>query len=220
MLPYIVLIGALASTRVLPGVRHVLGSLLTVSPFDDLPAWAPLFHAGSWLIVGALLTAVIRKQVPQLGREAAAAWSTGKHPVLAVFLFAMMAELLTASGISGAFAAAMFNELGEKVILVTPLLSGAFGILTNSGNPSNSLFLPSQVALALQAGLSVPAVAALQHACGMSFGFFSPVRMSIASNLASGRGLERGVYMLLLPYAVAAFVLMTGVAFWVTRLGS
>jgi lactate permease len=127
----------------------------------------------------------------------------------------MLAEVLTASGISGAFATAMFKKLGGKVILMTPLLSGGFGILTNSGNPSNSLFLPSQIALALQAGLSVPAVAALQHASGMSMGLFSPVRMSIAAGLATGRGQERHVYALLLPYAIADFFLMVGVALWV-----
>lgn len=212
ILPYAILIGCLALTRLIPELRSTLDSIGRVTPFADLPSWAPLFHAGSWLIVGSIVTAWVRGQPSVLVAEAKSAWATGKHAVLAVFLFAMMAEVLTASGISGAFAVAIFNELGEKTILLTPPLSGAFGILTNSGNPGNSLFLPSQVALAVQAGLSVPAVAALQQVSGMSLGLFSPVRMSIAATLSNGRGQERQVYAQLLPFALVALMLLMGVA--------
>lgn len=216
-MPYILLISALALTRAMPEFRRGLAGLLQIAPFDGLPAWSPLLHAGSWLIGGALLTIWARGRLRVLGRELRSAWDTGKHPVLAVFLFAMMAEVLSASGIAGAFAEAMFTNLGTRAIWFTPLLSGGFGVLTNSGNPSNSLFLPSQVALALQAGLSVPAVAALQHACGMQFGLFSPVRMSIAAGLAGGQGLERVVYRRLLPSAILAYGLMTALALVVSR---
>src|SRR5690606_42006946 len=98
----------------------------------------------------------------------------------------MMAEVLTASCISGAFAAATFASLGENAILVTPLLSGGFAVLANSGNPANSLLMPSQVALALQAGLSLPAAAALLHASGLCLGPFSAGRASTAARRASG----------------------------------
>ena len=212
VLPYVVLIACLALTRLIPELRSTMDSLWRVTPFADLPSWAPFFHAGSWLIVGSIVTAWVRGQQSALVAEAQSAWATGKHAVLAVFLFAMMAEVLTASGISGAFAVAIFNELGEKTILLTPPLSGAFGILTNSGNPGNSLFLPSQVALAVQAGLSVPAVAALQQVSGMSLGLFSPVRMSIAATLSNGRGQERQVYAQLLPFAVMALLVLMGLA--------
>ncbi|MGG4604071.1 L-lactate permease [Paenalcaligenes sp. Me131] len=208
VLPYVVLIACLALTRLVPELRSTLDSLWRVTPFTDLPSWAPLFHAGSWLIVGSIVTAWVRGQPSVLGTEIKSAWATGKHAVLAVFLFAMMAEVLTASGISGAFAVAIFAVLGEKTILLTPPLSGAFGVLTNSGNPGNSLFLPSQVALAVQAGLSVPAVAALQQVSGMSLGLFSPVRMSIAATLSSGRGQERQVYTQLVPFAVMALMVL------------
>lgn len=208
VLPYAVLIAGLASTRLIPEWRSTLDTLWLVKPFDDLPSWAPLFHAGSWLLVGSVVTACVRKQSRALGHEAKAAWGTGKHAVLTVFLFAMMAEVLTAAGISGAFAVALFEALGDSSVLLTPPLAGVFGILTNSGNPGNSLFLPSQVALALQAGLSVPAVAALQQVSGMSLGLFSPVRMSIAATLAAGRGQERLVYRQLLPFAGAALCIL------------
>ena len=116
---------------------------------------------------------------------------------MTVFLFAMMAEILAAAGISQAFARGMFDALGQGAVVVAPL-SAAFGVLTNSGNMPNSLFMPAQTAIAVQAGLSVPAVAALQHVSGTAMSLFSPVRMSIAANLAEGRGEERKVYAALL----------------------
>ena len=219
ILPYVLLIGGLALSRLQPELRHFLSTFGQFTLFDDLPAWSPLFHAGSWLIAGSLIILLLRRQAGSLRQEAGTAWRTGKHAVLTLFLFAMMAEVLTAAGISGAFASATFTVLGEKAILVTPLLSGGFAVLANSGNPANSLFMPSQVALALQAGLSIPAVAALQHASGMCLGFFSPVRMSIAASLAGGHGEERRVYGQVLPFGLAALLLLIGMAMWVASTG-
>ncbi|WP_028601202.1 L-lactate permease [Ottowia thiooxydans] len=210
-MPYVALISALVLTRLLPPLKDVLGSIFRIAPFEDLPAWSPLFHAGSWLLAGGVVTAWVRRQAQLIPLEATAAWVTGKHAVLTVFLFAMMAEVLSAAGISGASAQAMFAALHEKAILVTPLISSAFGILTNSGNAPNSLFMPSQLALAAQASLSLPAVAALQHVSGTAMSIFSPVRMTIAAGMAHGVGQERLVYRALLPYAACCLaVLMLG----------
>jgi len=79
--------------------------------------------------------------------------------------------------------------------------------------------LSSQLSLALQAGLNVPAAAALLHVSGTSMGIFSPVRMSIAAGLAHGRGHERGVYVLLLPFALAAFGILLSLALLVVISG-
>lgn len=207
-LPFVLLIGALALTRLVPELQAILSKVGRVTPFDDLPAWSPLYHAGSWLILGGMLTALMRGQCHLLSQEARSAWQTGKPAVLAVFLFAMMAEVLSAGGVSQAIADGMFATLHQGAIILTPLLSGAFGILSNSGNAPNSLFMPSQLALAVQAGLSIPAVAALQHVSGTSMSLFSPVRMSIAASLAHGRGQERAVYVVLLPYGALCFALL------------
>lgn len=217
VLPYAVLIAALVATR-MPAIAQTLQQWGKLAPYPDLPAWSPFFHAGSWLIAGGLLTALWLGQRHLIKQEAVNAWKTGKNAVLTVFLFAMMAEVLTAAGISQAFAHGLFSTMHEQAILITPLLSGAFGVLANSGNAPNSLFMPSQVALALQAGFNVLAVAAVQHVSGTSLSIFSPVRMSIAAGLARGSGQERSVYASLLPYAAIALLLLTAAAaavmFW------
>ncbi|CAB3683649.1 hypothetical protein [Achromobacter piechaudii] len=204
-LPYMLVIACLAATRLIPALNHTLGAWADFRPFADLPAWMPWLHAGSWLVAGALVMALLRRHPGELAAQARTAWHTGRHAVMSVFLFAMMAEVLAGAGISQAYADGLFATLQEWTLLITPLLAGAFGILANSGNAPNSLFMPSQLSLALQAGLNVPAAAALLHVSGTSMGFFSPIRMSIAAGLAHGQGQERSVYVLLLPFALAAF---------------
>ena len=206
--PYIMLIAVLVATRLLPALKHELQALWKIAPFSDLPAWSPFFHAGSWLVAGGVLTALARGQGHGLAQEARSACKTGRPAILAVFLFAMMAEVLSGAGISRACAQGMFDALHQEAVLATPLLASVFGILANSGNAPNSLFMPSQIALAVQAGLSIPAVAALQHVSGTSMSLFSPVRMSIAAGLARGIGQERAVYRTLLPYAVCCLALL------------
>jgi lactate permease len=213
--PYIMLIAVLVATRLLPALKHELEALWKVAPFGDLPAWSPFFHAGSWLVAGGVLTALARGQGRRLAQEARSACRIGRPAILAVFLFAMMAEVLSGAGISSACAQGMFDALHEEAVLATPLLASVFGILANSGNAPNSLFMPSQLALAIQAGLSIPAVAALQHVSGTSMSLFSPVRMSISAGLAHGIGQERAVYRTLLPYAACCLVLLLLGAAWI-----
>ncbi|MFF7400326.1 hypothetical protein ACFZAI_28000 [Achromobacter sp. NPDC008082] len=218
-LPYILVIACLVATRLIPALNRALGALADIRPFADLPAWMPFLHAGSWLIAGALAMAVWRRQPRALAAQARASWKTGRHAVMSVFLFAMMAEVLAGAGISQAYADGLFATLQDWTILITPLLAGAFGILANSGNAPNSLFMPSQLSLALHAGLNVPAAAALLHVSGTAMGIFSPVRMSIAAGLAHGQGQERSVYVLLLPFALAAFGILLSLALLVVLSG-
>lgn len=219
-LPYILMIAWLVATRLLPGLNSGLAGLAAFRPFADLPGWMPLLHAGSWLLIGAVLMAALCRQRGLFAAQARAAWNTGRHAVYSVFLFAMMAEVLAGAGISQAYADGLFASLKDWTILITPVLAGVFGILANSGNAPNSLFMPAQLSLALNAGLSVPAAAALLHVSGTSMGIFSPVRMSIAAGLAHGRGEERGVYAQLLPYALAAFGVLLCLAALVVLAGS
>lgn len=218
-LPYMLVIACLAVTRLVPALNQALGAWADIQPFNDLPAWKPFLHAGSWLIAGALALAAWRREPRALTTQARVAWHTGRHAVMSVFLFAMMAEVLAGAGISQAYADGLFATLREWTLLITPLLAGAFGILANSGNAPNSLFMPSQLSLALNAGLNVPAAAALLHVSGTAMGIFSPVRMSIAAGLAHGQGQERGVYVLLLPFALAAFGILLFLALLVVLSG-
>lgn len=218
LLPFAILIAVLVTTRLAPDLRLTLVEGWKLAPYADLPAWSPLFHAGSWLIAIGLLTALLRGQAADIARESAGAWAMGKHAALSVALFALMAEVMTAAGISQAIAGGMFALFGQHAINVAALVSAALALLSNSGNMPNSLFMSAQVATAAQAGLNIQAVAAVQHIAGASMCLFSPVRMAIASSLAKGSGDERQVYAMLWPYALGVLLVVQSCALLATSL--
>lgn len=220
VLPYAVLIGCLVSTRLLPGLRQALAGIGRLQPFPDLPGWSPLLHAGSWLLAVGIATALLRGRGRKLPHELLTAWRTGRPAILSMFLFAMMAEVLAGSGIAAAMASEVTATLGRQAVLIVPPLAALFGVLTNSGTAGNSLFMASQVTLAGEAGLPVPAVIALLHVTGSALSMFSPVRMSIACSLAGTPGQEGAGYRAAAPFAAAAMGVLMAVACAIVWLGS
>jgi lactate permease len=95
---------------------------------------------------------------------------------------------------------------------MTPILAGLFGVVTNSGGAGNGLFMASQIDLATTAGLTVSAVAALQHMSGLTMSMFSPVRMAIVCSLAGTPGMERDAYRVMLPFAVATIAILLAIS--------
>ena len=153
--------------------------------------------------MGALLTGLLRGHSSTFPKEIRAVWKTGRLAVLTIITFAMMAELLSGSGIAQGLARGMFTLLDRWAVVATPMISAVFGSLANSGNAANGLFMASQVSLAVDAGLNVAAVIALQHAAALSLNLVSPVRMSIVCSLAGTPGKERDAYRTMLPFVGA-----------------
>lgn len=210
MLPFTLLIGWLAMTRLISPLNQFLQSSWAINPFVGTPIWAPLFHAGTWLVIAAVLTGLVRGHHRAFPIEMRAAWKTGRLAVLTVIVFSMMAELLSRSGIASGLARGMYDTFGVWSVTVTPMISAVFGALANSGNAANGLFMPAQLSLAKEAALDVAAVVALQHAAALSLNMVSPVRMSIVCNLAGTPGHERDAYRAMLPFiAVIIAVLLT-----------
>jgi len=203
MAPFALLIGWLVAIRLISPLAEFLLQAGRMQPFSGAPAWSPLFHAGTWLVLGAVLTACLRGYPSTLKEETLLAWKTGRLAVLAVINFSMMAEILAGSGIAEGLGAGIYHGFGRGAVVVTSLLSAGFGALANSGNAANGLFMSSQVSLATEAGLNVGAVIALQHTSALALNLISPVRMSIVCSLAGTPGRERDAYGVMLPFAGA-----------------
>jgi lactate permease len=201
--PFALLIGWLVLTRLLPPLAHFLQQTGRMEPFASAPEWSPLFHAGTWLVIAAILTGVLRGHTAAFPSEIKAVWKTGRLAVLTIIIFSMMAEVLSASGIADGLARGLFAALGRWAIVLTPVVSAVSGALANSGSVANGLFMASQVSLATAAGLNVVLVMALQHMAALSLQMVSPVRMSIVCSLAGTPGRERDAYKAMLPFVVA-----------------
>jgi lactate permease len=206
--PFAAVIGWLVLTRSLPPLTLFLEEFGRMHPFSGTPAWSPLFHAGTWLVLGAILTGLLRGHIAAFPLEIRATWKTGRLAVFTIVTFSMMAELLSASGIAAGLARGMFDGFGRWAVVVTPLISSVFGALTNSGNAANGLFMASQVSLAREAGLNIAAVIALQHVAALSLTMVSPVRMSIVCSLAGTLGRERDAYRIMLPFAGVIIIVL------------
>jgi lactate permease len=218
VVPFTILLIWLMAIKLIPSLHGFLESLGQIAPFPRAPIWTPFLHAGTWLVVAAVVTSLLKPTGKSLFSEFALAWGTGRLALTSVALFAMMAELLANSGIAGSMAGAAFDTMGRGALMLTPFLSGGFGLLANSGNAPNSLFMASQIALATNAGLNVAAVTALQHVAGTSMSMFSPVRMSITCKLAEVPGTERDTFRIMLPFAAAAMSVLIASAFLIIAL--
>ena len=208
MLPFAVLIGWLAATRLIPPLEHLLSEAGRMQPFAGAPAWSPLFHAGTWLVVAALVTGLARGQARAFPAEWRTAWATGRLAVFSIFTFSAIAEVLSGSGIATGLAQGIYRALGDGAVVLMPLVSAAYGALANSSNAANGLFMPAQVSLAAAAGLDLAAAVALQHAAALSLNIVSPVRMSIACSLAGTPGREREAYRVMLPFALSTVAVL------------
>ncbi len=208
MLPFGLLIAWLAATRLVAPLEGFLLEAGRQHPFAGAPAWAPFYHAGTWLLIAAVLTSLVRGHTRAFPSELKAAWTTGRVAILSIFTFSAMAEVLSGSGIATGIAQGLFQALGRAAVVALPLVSAVYGLLANSSNGPNGLFMAAQVSLATEAGLGLAAAVALQHVAAFSLNIVSPVRISIACSLAGTLHHERDAYRAMLPFALSAVALL------------
>lgn len=214
-LPYAVLIVVLASIRGQPA----LGALLaqaggSVRPFADGPAWVPLLHPSTWLLVIGLGTALLvgGRTGPGVATKALGeAWRQGRRSVLTIATFLAAARILADAGVPDALANGVHAGLGRWTVVATPALAGAFGLMTGSGNASNGLLMASQVGLA-GGGVGAPWIAALQNTAACALTMLSPARVAMGCALAGRREMERDVYRRAWPLGALAFLVLTTAA--------
>src|SRR5690606_2390313 len=178
-LPYLALILVLAATRVVEPLHRLFGDAVAIRPFAEGAVVLPLLHPATWLVLVGAAVAVAAGRSRSLLPAAARAWSIGRRPVLTIMLFLAMAELIVAAGAAHQAAAGLGGLLGDAAVLATPLLGGLFGFLTSSSNAANGLLMPAQAALALQIGVPLPWLAAVQNVGAACMTMLSPVRVAM-----------------------------------------
>lgn len=192
-LPYAILIVSLALTRVVPMLNGSLRAA-EIRPFEGVPAWFPLLHPGTWLLLVALLTVLALRQGGALPRLATAAWQQGWKSVTTIGAFLVMAQIMAESGTAQSLAQGVALALGAAALLATPVLAGAFGFVTGSGNATNALLMTSQIGLAVQYGLPPLWIASVQNIAASALTMLSPVRVSMGCALVGDRRLEGQAY--------------------------
>jgi lactate permease len=191
-----------------PQVTDFLRDTGRLAPFPGAREWSPLLHAGSWLVVAAIVTCLVRGERAVFIPKTKAAWRTGRVASVRIMLLPIMAEVLRGSGIADSLAQGIFDAFGRWAFIAAPMNSNVFGALANGSNAANERFMASQIRLAAEASLDVGAAVALQSAAALSLNMVSPVRASIICSLANMPRREREVYQLMHPFVLAPLVVV------------
>ncbi|NUB25598.1 L-lactate permease [Azospirillum brasilense] len=213
--PYVVLVGGLMATRLVPPLSGWTADFLVLDPFGGLAPMPLLRHPSTWLVVIAL---VMLAGLPR-GRALAVAGPALRAalvPMAATLVFVELAAFMAASGGAAAFGQAWQAVAGSAAVLAVPVLGAATGMLTGSNTASNALMMHIQVNLASGSGLPLIAAAAIQVVAGSVCTLLTPGRIVLASSLLGLTKAESAIYRLALPIGVASTAsLLAVVTAWV-----
>ena len=211
-LPYVALILCLIATRAIPPINEWLGHALSVRPFADGPIWFPLLHPSSWLLLIGFATTLVMGHQALAATSLKRAWVRGRKPILTIAFFLAMAQVMATSGMADGLARGLRSSLGPLAVLATPLFAGLFGFLTGSSNAANGLLMPAQIALAKEASLSLPWLAAIQNMTSAALTMLSPVRVSVGCALVGEPKVERAAYLEAWPLGLIPLLILLGAA--------
>jgi lactate permease len=204
--PYIMLIAGLLLTRTIPPLRRALEGTLSVRPFVNFPAYAPLYNPSALLIACGLITFTLSNRsgqiLPALVETILRTW----RPIAITVVFLAMAQVLAGAGAAAVIGLWLKESLGGVAELVTPLIGGLGGFLVGSNAASTGMFMPIQVSLGIDNSLWQ---AAVQNASASNFTLLSPVRVGMAVALAGLTGGERVVYAKIWPIAAMLLTVLT-----------
>lgn len=203
VLPYFVLVGLLAVTRLIPAVQDRLQSVGTL----DIQAlglrYTILATPGFWVLVSAFTAVpVLRLSIRNLFQALQAAWRQFVPGAVAIICFLATAQVMRHSGMTSELGTALAT-LGSGYGFAAPWLGALGGWLTGSNTGSNALFARLQFEAATQTGLSPEWMVAGQNAAGSHAAMVSPARTVLA---ATGAGLAHGESVLLRSVGPLVFV--------------
>lgn len=206
--PYAALTLALCATRLLTPVRDLLKPLWAIKPFENQPAFSPLYAPGFWLLlVGTVVVLAARASLPGVAVAAA----KGAWRACAVTLaFVLMAQLYVGSGMAAAIAQALQATGGRAAALGIPVFAAIGGFLTGSGAASSAMLMPMEIALGRALGLDVAWIAAIQNSVTANLTLLSPIRVSIGAAILALATPDSLIYRRAWPLALPP--LLTGLA--------
>lgn len=213
--PYLVLVGGLMATRLLPPLSGWTADWLVLDPFGGLAPMPLLRHPSTWLVAIALL---LLARLPR-GRAADVAGRSLRAalvPMTVTLVFVELAAFMAASGGAAAFGQAWQDVAGSAAVLAMPVLGTLTGMLTGSNTASNALMMNIQVSLASGSSLPMIAAAAVQVVTGSIGTLLTPGRIALASGIMGLSRSEAAIYRLTLPIGFASTAsLLAVVAVWV-----
>ncbi|MDP3418574.1 L-lactate permease [Falsiroseomonas sp.] len=213
-LPYLLLLGLILATRLLPPLRQALaGVTLDWSLADGAfsGSVAPLYHPGTLLLASLALAAIWRRRRPaELAQAAGRALARLPAVLLALLLMLCLARLMVHSGMIASLAQAAAALAGQG----WPVFAAATGALgtfvTGSATASNILLTDFQIATATALSLPVLPLLAAQG-FGAAIGNIICPHNIVAGGATVGLGGREGEVLRRTLPAAALVVALGGV---------
>ena len=206
--PYVALTVALCATRLVPPLRDLLRPLWALKPYDNQPAFAPLYAPGFWLIsIGLVVLFTARASI---GRTVADTARGAWRSCAVTLAFVVMAELYVGSGMAQQIAEALRSVAGRGAALSVPLFAGVGGFLTGGGSAGNAMLMPMVTALARAVAVDPAWIAAVQNSVCTNLTMLSPIRVSMGIGLLGHAVSDAELYRRAWPLALPP--LLVGVA--------
>lgn len=205
--PYVALTLALCATRLVPPLRDFLKPLWAMQPFDNQPAYAPLYAPGFWLVsIGVVVVWLARASLARvLAETGRGAWRS----CAVTLLFVVMAQFYVGSGMAQEIAEALRAAAGRGAALSVPLFAGVGGFLTGGGSAANAMLMPMVTALARAIAVDPAWIAAVQNSVCTNLTMLSPIRVSMGAAILalpmSDAVLYRRAWPLALPPLLIGF---------------
>ncbi|MBI3197870.1 MAG: L-lactate permease [Rhodospirillales bacterium] len=199
--PYVALTLALCATRLVPPLRDFLKPLWAMRPFDNQPAFAPLYAPGFWLVsIGVVVVFLARASIGRvLAETGRGAWRS----CAVTLLFVVMAEFYVGSGMATSIAEALRAVAGRGAAASVPLFAAVGGFLTGGGSAANAMLMPMVTALAHAIAVDPAWIAAVQNSVCTNLTMLSPIRVSMGAAIlalpVSDAVLYRRAWPLALP---------------------
>mgnify|MGYP003348375206 CR=1 FL=1 len=202
--PYVALTLALCATRLVPPLRDVLKPLWALRPYDNQPAFAPLYAPGFYLVtIGLFVAFNARASLAHILRDTArSAWRS----CAVTLAFVVMAELYVGSGMAQQIAQALQAAAGRGAALSVPFFAAVGGFLTGGGSAANAMLMPMVIALARAIAIDPAWIAAVQNSICTNLTMLSPIRVTMGLALLSLALPDSALYRRAWPLALPSLV--------------
>jgi lactate permease len=202
--PYVALTLALCATRLVPPLRDFLKPLWEMRPFENQPAFAPLYAPGFWLVsIGVAVVWLARARLDRvLAETARGAWRS----CAVTLLFVVMAQFYVGSGMAATIADALRAVAGRGAAAGVPLFAAVGGFLTGGGAAANAMLMPMVTALARAVEVDPAWIAAVQNSVCANLTMLSPIRVSMGAAILALSTSDAVLYRRAWPLALPPLV--------------
>ncbi|HET7327568.1 MAG TPA: L-lactate permease [Nocardioidaceae bacterium] len=181
---------------------------------------APFVHAGTFLLLAALIAYAVFTRLGRMTRGSAG--RIGRNTVaksvpstIAVIALIAMSNVMAGSGMVDVLAHGVANVTGDYYGLLAPLIGGLGAFMTTSNLASNLLFGQFQLSTAQAAGLSTAAILGAQTAGGAAGNMIAPGNVLLGTTTTGILGQEGAVLRVTIPLFLMVSAIIGVVVYFV-----